>query len=339
MSEAALHSVVVPVFNEVEGIERFHERCDAAMTAIGDPFEIIYVDDGSSDGSWAALSVIAAADPRVRLVRLSRNFGHQVAITAGIECAVGTTVTVIDADLQDPPELIAELLARWRAGADVVYAVRTRRSGEKRFKLATAAAFYRLMRWLADIEMPVDAGDFRLLSRLAVEALLSMPERDRFVRGMFAWIGFETAVVTYERDARVAGASKYPLAKMVRFALDGLLGFSMRPLRLATWLGLIVSAGAFVLAVVLIVARLLGHIPVQGWTSLAVLVLLVGGVQLVTVGALGEYVGRIYNEVRGRPLYLVRERRGFEPADDGPAASGPPARDTVATPRLTSRER
>jgi dolichol-phosphate mannosyltransferase len=310
--EKATHSVVVPVFNEVEGLEVFHERCRATLEGLGEPYELIYVDDGSHDGSWEVMSTIADREPNVRLVRLSRNFGHQVAITAGMECATGATVTVIDADLQDPPEVIPELLARWRAGADVVYAVRTRRSGESRFKLATAAAFYRLMRWLADVDMPVDAGDFRLLSRRAVEALLSMPERDRYVRGMVAWIGYETAVVHYERDPRVAGESKYPLARMVRFALDGMMGFSMRPLRLATWLGLIVSAGAFVLAVVLVVARLLGHIPVQGWTSLAVLVLLVGGVQLVTVGALGEYVGRIYNEVRSRPLYLVRERRGFD---------------------------
>ena len=180
------------------------------------------------------------------------------------------------------------------------------------------------MRWLADVDMPADAGDFRLLSGRAVEALLSMPEHDRYVRGMVAWIGYETAVVQYERGPRLAGETKYPLGRMVRFALDGIMGFSMRPLRLATWLGLIVSAGAFLLAVVLVLAKLLGHVPVQGWTSLAVLVLLVGGVQLVTVGALGEYVGRIYNEVRGRPLYLISERRGFGPGQDRPAAGTPP---------------
>jgi dolichol-phosphate mannosyltransferase len=326
MNDALLHSVVVPVCDEGAGLARFHERCRAVLEGLGEPYELIYVDDGSRDGSWGVMSALADRDPSVRTVRLSRNFGHQVAITAGLECATGATVTVIDADLQDPPEVIPELLARWRAGADVVYAVRISRGGEKRFKLVTASVFYRVMRWLADIDMPVDAGDFRLLSRPALEALLSMPERDRFIRGMVAWIGFDTAVVEYVREPRLAGRSKYPFAKMMRFALDGIMGFSMRPLRLATWLGLIVSAGAFVLAVALVIARLLGHIPVQGWTSLAVLVLLVGGVQLVTVGALGEYVGRIYNEVRGRPLYLVRERRGFGPGHDDPAPDRAAAR-------------
>ncbi len=316
MDDAVLHSVVVPVYDEEEVLARFHERCRAVLVGLGEPWELIYVDDGSRDKSWEVMSAIADREPSVRLVRLSRNFGHQVAITAGLDCANGATVSVIDADLQDPPEVVPELIARWRAGADIVYAVRTRRSGEKRFKLATASAFYRLMRWLAEVDMPADAGDFRLLSGRAVDALLSMPEHDRYVRGMVAWIGYETAVVPYEREPRLAGETKYPLARMVRFALDGIMGFSMRPLRLATWLGLIVSAGAFLLAVVLVIAKLLGHVPVQGWTSIAVLVLLVGGVQLVTVGALGEYVGRIYNEVRSRPLYLVRERRGFGPGQD-----------------------
>lgn len=311
MPEGVLHSVIVPVYDEEAGLAQFHERCHAMLEGLSEPYELIYVDDGSGDGSWEIMSAIAAREPSVQLVRLSRNFGHQAAITAGIQCATGTTVTVIDADLQDPPEVIPALLARWRAGADVVYAVRTKRSGESRFKLVSAALFYRVIRWLADVDIPMDVGDFRLLDRRAADALMAMPEHDRFVRGMVAWIGYETAVVEYERDAREAGETKYPLGRMVRFALDGIMGFSMRPLRLATWLGLIVSAGAFVLAVALVIARLLGHIPVQGWTSLAVLVLLVGGVQLVTVGALGEYVGRIYNETRGRPLYLVRERRGF----------------------------
>jgi dolichol-phosphate mannosyltransferase len=311
MSDSELHSVVAPVFNEEHGIERFHERCSAALVNAAVDYEIVYVDDGSRDGSWAALEQVAARDPRARLVRLSRNFGHQSAISAGLAHAAGDTVVVIDTDLQDPPEKIPELIARWRTGADIVYAVRRRRDGESGFKRATAAFFYRLLRWLADVDVPLDAGDFRLMSRRAVDALLAMPEHDRYVRGMVAWIGFETDRVAYEREARFADETKYPLSKMVRFALDGIVGFSMRPLRLATWLGLLVSAAAFVLAVYLVIARLQGHIPVQGWTSLAVLVLLVGGVQLVTIGVIGEYMARIYNEVRGRPLFLVRERRGF----------------------------
>ncbi len=308
-----VHSVVVPVYDEADGIDEFHARCSAAMTALGAPYEILYVDDGSRDGSWQRLEALRERDRAVRLVRLSRNFGHQIAISAGIAQTAGETVCVIDADLQDPPEVIAELVARWREGADIVYAVRRERRAESRFKTASAAAFYRFMRWLSEVDIPVDAGDFRLLSRRAADALTAMPEHDRYVRGMVAWLGFTTAEVGYVRNARYAGETKYPLTRMVRLALDGIMAFSVRPLRLATLAGFVVSASAFVAAVALIVLRLTGHLSVvQGWTSLAVLVLLLAGVQLITVGVLGEYVGRIYNEVRRRPLYLVRhtdERR------------------------------
>jgi polyisoprenyl-phosphate glycosyltransferase len=303
-----VHSVVVPVCDEADGIDQFHDRCRAAMTALGEPFEIVYVDDGSRDGSWQRLEAFRESDPAVRLVRLSRNFGHQIAITAGIAQAVGETVCVIDADLQDPPEVIGELVERWREGADIVYAVRRERHEDSRFKTTSASVFYRLMRWLAEVDIPVDAGDFRLLSRRAADALTAMPEHDRYVRGMVAWLGFTTAEVGYNRDARRTGRTKYPLTRMVRLALDGIMAFSVRPLRLATVLGFVVSASAFAAAVLLTVLRLAGHISVvQGWTSLAVLVLLLAGVQLITVGVLGEYVGRIYNEVRRRPLYLVRD--------------------------------
>lgn len=317
MSEHALHSVVVPVYNEVEGIDAFHERCAAAMSQADGDFEIVYVDDGSRDGSWERLRAIAAADPHVRVVRFSRNFGHQIAITAGYDHACGDTVTTIDADLQDPPEIILEMIDRWREGADIVYAVRTERQGETQFKKASASIFYRLLRRLSDVDMPVDVGDFRLMSRRATDALGSMPEHHRYVRGMVAWLGFTTASVGFVRDARVAGETKYPLHKMIKFALDGILAFSTRPLRLATWLGLITSTVAFVSAIMLVVMRLTGMIPVvQGWTSLMVLVLLLAGVQLMTIGALGEYVGRIYTEVRSRPLYLVRESLGFQASRD-----------------------
>ena len=311
-SERALHSVVVPVFNEVAGIDTFHARTASVLSAVDGDYEIVYVDDGSTDGSWERLSDIAASDSHVRLVRFSRNFGHQIAITAGSDYARGQTVTTIDADLQDPPELIPEMIARWREGADIVYAVRTDRQGETRFKKASASAFYRMLRRLADVEMPVDVGDFRLLSRRAVDALKSMPEQHRYVRGMVAWLGLETASVGYVRDPRVAGETKYPLSKMIRFATDGVIAFSVRPLRIATWLGLVTSGIAFVAAVWLIVARVTGIVPVvEGWTSLMVLVLLLAGVQLITIGALGEYVGRIYTEVRHRPLYIVSETRGL----------------------------
>jgi dolichol-phosphate mannosyltransferase len=311
MAHTPLHSVVVPVYNEEEGIHAFHERCSAAMGAVGDDYEIVYVDDGSQDGSWSRLIALADTDPRVHLVRFSRNFGHQTAISAGIEHASGDTVTVIDADLQDPPEVIAAFIERWRDGADIAYGVRTERKGEGWFKLVTARVFYRFMRMMSDVDMPLDAGDFRLLSRRAADSLVSMPESHRYVRGMVAWLGFDAVPVEYVRDARFAGETKYPLRKMMRFAADGVMAFSVRPLRIATWLGLFVSLVAFVTAIALIVLRLAGNFEVQGWTSTAVLILLLAGVQLVTIGALGEYVGRIYTEVRRRPLYLVRERRGF----------------------------
>jgi dolichol-phosphate mannosyltransferase len=319
MTERPLHSIVVPVFEEIEVVGAFHERCSAAMAAVGDPYELIYVDDGSTDGSWDALSDISTSDSRVRLVRLSRNFGHQVAISAGIEYAVGDTVTVIDADLQDPPEVIADMITAWREGADIVYAVRSERRGETWFKRVSASAFYRLIDGLSDVDMPVEVGDFRLLSRRAADALVAMPEHHRFVRGMVAWLGYGTASVDYVRDARAGGTTKYPFGKMVRLAADGILAFSTRPLRVATWTGVMVSIAAFLTAIGLVVARLMGDIPVAGWTSLAVLVLLLAGVQLLTIGALGEYVGRIYTEVRQRPLYLVRDVRGFPGArtDDG----------------------
>ncbi len=282
----------------------------------GDDYEIVYVDDGSHDGSWMKLDAIAASDPRVRAVRFSRNFGHQIAITAGYDHAKGDTVTTIDSDLQDPPELIAEMIERWRSGADVVYAVRTQRHGETAFKRASASAFYRILRRFADVDTPVDVGDFRLMSRRAVDALQSMPEHHRYVRGMVAWLGFATDSVPFVRDSRAAGETKYPLAKMLRFATDALIAFSIRPLRIATWLGILTSTSAFIAAIVLVVMRLTGAIAtVQGWTSLAVLVLLLSGVQLLTVGALGEYVGRIYTEVRHRPLYLVSGLTGFSGTD------------------------
>jgi len=310
-AEKSLHTVVVPVFNEAQGIDGFHQRLSAVMSASGEEYEIVYVDDGSKDGSWQRLAGIAADDDHVRVIRFSRNFGHQIAITAGQAHARGATVITIDADLQDPPELIPQMIARWREGADIVYAVRTDRKGETAFKKLSASVFYRILRQLADVDMPVDTGDFRLLSRRAADALQSMPEQHRYVRGMVAWLGFETASVDYVRDPRMSGETKYPLGKMVRFAADGMIAFSVRPLRIATWLGLATSGVAFAYAAWLVVARITGAITVvDGWTSMMVLVSLLAGVQLTTIGALGEYVGRIYTEVRHRPLYLVSETLG-----------------------------
>ena len=310
---APVHSVVVPVFNEAAGIDGFHARLTAVLTTLGERYEVVYVDDGSTDGSWQHLAAIAAADAHVRVIRFSRNFGHQIAITAGQDRALGQTVVTIDADLQDPPELIPALIDRWRDGADIVYAVRTERKGETAFKRASASVFYRVLRRLADVDMPVDVGDFRLLSRRAVDALQSMPEQHRYVRGMVAWMGFETASVGYVRDPRTAGETKYPLGKMIRFASRRHDSRS-RCDRSGSPRG-----SACVTSLRRVRAMRCGSYSrespasfpsVDGWTSLMVLILLLAGVQLTTIGALGEYVGRIYTEVRHRPLYLVSETLG-----------------------------
>ena len=305
-------SVVVPCFNEDAVIAATHARLAASLGTIANAkAEIIYVDDGSRDRTLDLLRTIAAADPTVRVIALSRNFGHQKALTAGLEHAAGHAVVLIDADLQDPPEVIAEFVARWRAGVDVAYGVRRRRSGESGFKLLTAHAYYRLMGRVSDAEIPFDAGDFRLIDRAVLNALRAMPERDRFMRGMIAWIGFRQEPVHYDRAPRAAGETKYPFRRMVRFALDGMFSFSATPLRIATYFGFVASAMAVVGVVYAFGIRLLTDRVVPGWATLLIAVLFLGGVQLVSLGIIGEYIARIYGEVKERPLYLVRERIGF----------------------------
>src|SRR5579884_1558055 len=300
-----LLSVVAPVFNEELLIEEFYARVCAALGEY--TFELVLVDDGSTDGSAAILDRLAESDPRVRVVYLSRNFGHQTALTAGLDHARGEAVVMLDADLQDPPELIPRMLDHWRAGCDVVYAVRELREGESRFKLATARWFYRLFDKLAQVELEPSAGDFRLLDRRAQDALLSMRERSRFLRGMTVWVGYRQAAVPYRRDPRHAGETKYTLAKMVRFSLDAISSFSYRPLQLATLLGFLISTLAFVAIPAVVILRILGsYLP--GFGSITIAVLLLGGIQLIAIGIIGEYVGRIYDEVKGRPLYLVKAR-------------------------------
>lgn len=313
---AGLVSVVVPCFNEEDVIESTHARLVVVLEALA-PLraEIVYVDDGSADGTFARLALIQAGDSRVRVVRLARNFGHQIALSAGVDHAEGDAVVIIDADLQDPPEVIPELVAEWLSGGDVVYAVRSDRAAESAFKRGSAKAYYRLLNRLADTDVPVDTGDFRLLDRRAADALRSMPEHDRYVRGMVAWIGFDQRSISYSRDPRAAGETKYPFGKMLRFAADGVISFSFAPLRLATWLGFAASALALVGAGYSIVVWLLGD-TVPGWTTLSVAVLLLGGIQLVSLGIMGEYVGRIYREVKRRPLYLVADRTGFDAGTD-----------------------
>jgi dolichol-phosphate mannosyltransferase len=306
--ELSLVSVVAPVYNEDATIDEFHARVCAALDGL--PFELVLVDDGSTDGTPMKLETMAANDPRVRVVYLSRNFGHQTALTAGLDHAGGDAVVMLDADLQDPPEIITTMLDHWRAGCDVVYAVREQRDGESRFKLSTARWFYRLFDKLAQVELQQNSGDFRLLDRRPLDALLSMRERNRFLRGMTVWVGYTQAAVPYRRDSRYAGETKYTLPRMLRFSLDAISSFSHRPLQLATLLGFIISTLAFIAIPVVVVLRILGsYLP--GFSAVTILILLLGGIELIAIGIIGEYVGRIYDEVKGRPLYLVRARRNI----------------------------
>jgi glycosyltransferase involved in cell wall biosynthesis len=328
-----LVSVVAPVYNEDQLIEEFHRRVCAAMDGL--PFELVLVDDGSSDGTPLLLDRIADADPRVKVVSLSRNFGHQTALTAGLDHARGDAVVMLDADLQDPPELITTMLDHWRAGCDVVYAVRSERVGESRFKLTTARWFYSLFDKLAQVELHHNSGDFRLLDRRALDALLAMRERNRFLRGMTVWVGYTQTAVPYQRDARFAGETKFTVTKMLRFSTDAILSFSDRPLQLATLLGFLISTLAFIAVPVVVVLRLLGsYLP--GFGAITIVVLLLGGIQLIAIGIIGEYVGRIYDEVKGRPLYLVRSRRNLldpDPEIDHVSVHEASAAEVLTTPQ------
>lgn len=309
-------SVVVPCYNEQDVIGVTLPRLLAMADGLPDlQTELVFIDDGSRDQTLRLLKGWAERDARIKVLSFARNFGHQVAVTAGIEAATGDAVVLIDADLQDPPEVVPEMVAKWREGYDVVYGTRTERAGESAFKRATAKAFYRVMNRLSDIPIPLDTGDFRLMSRRVVDALRAMPERDRFVRGMVSWVGFRQVALPYRRAQRAAGVTKYPLAKMLRFALDGLLSFSTKPLQMAITLGVASSAVAFAGIVYALVVRLATDRWVEGWAALFIAIMFLGGVQLVTVGILGEYVGRIYNEVKRRPLYVIGETVGLDPRD------------------------
>jgi dolichol-phosphate mannosyltransferase len=308
-----LVSVVVPCYNEEAVLRETHRRLIAVLEQLEElRFEILYVDDGSRDATLKILRELQAANERdVRVVSMSRNFGHQAAVSAGLEHAVGQAVVVIDADLQDPPEVIREMIALWREGYHVVYGVRTDRAGETAFKRWSARVFYRLHNRLSETKLPLDAGDFRLIDRRVVDVLLTMPERDRFLRGMISWIGFKQVAVMFARAPRRAGTTKYPLFKMLRFAVDGVISFSFTPLRLALWMGFASLGVALFGIIYAIVIRLYTDDWVRGWASIFTAVLFLGGVQLITLGIVGEYLGRIYAEVKRRPLYIVQERLGF----------------------------
>ena len=309
-------SIVVPCYNEQECLAALHERLGkAARAAVGEDYELVLVNDGSTDRTWPMLKDMAAGDPRLVAVNLSRNHGHQLALTAGLDLCRGDRILIIDADLQDPPELLGDMLAVMaREEADVVYGVRTARAGETRFKRATAAAFYRMLARATDVDIPLDAGDFRLMSRRALNVLLAMPEQARFIRGMVAWIGFKQVPFQYRRDERFAGETKYPLRKMLRFAFDALTGFSSAPLKLASHAGLWLAAGSVIIVLYILVAWASGQ-SIPGWTSLMLVVVVLGAVQMFVLGMMGEYIGRLYSQAKQRPLYIIQEIAGRQGAE------------------------
>jgi dolichol-phosphate mannosyltransferase len=306
-------SIVVPCFNEEQCLGALHQRLSAAARAgFGGDYEIVLVNDGSRDGSWGKMQDLSARDPNLVAVNLSRNHGHQLALTAGLDLANGELILIIDADLQDPPELLGEMVeAMRREGADVVYGVRRSRAGETRFKRATAHGFYRLLARATEVDIPLDAGDFRLMSRRALDVFLAMPEQARFIRGMVAWLGFRQVPILYDRDERHAGETKYPVSKMLRFAFDALTGFSSAPLKLASHAGLALSLGSVIIILYILGAWLAGR-NVPGWTSLMLVVVVLGAVQMFVLALMGEYIGRLYNEAKRRPLYIVKEIAGGE---------------------------
>jgi glycosyltransferase involved in cell wall biosynthesis len=317
MNDAPMYSIVAPIYNEIGNLPEFYRRVKETLDQTGEPWELLLVDDGSTDGSTEKIRELASADTRIKPVIFARNFGHQLAVTAGLDYANGQAVTIIDSDLQDPPEVILDMIAKWREGYEVVYAVRAEREGETWFKLVTASVFYRLIYRITDVDIPMDTGDFRLLDHKVVAVMRQMRERHRFLRGMSVWVGFKQTGVQYKRAARFSGTTKYPFKKMLKFANDAITSFSYFPLQLATYIGFI-AAGLSILAIPLvIVLRVLGSQSFLGQASTLIAVLFLGGVQLISLGILGEYIGRLYDQAKGRPLYIVREA---PPKPQDPAA-------------------
>jgi polyisoprenyl-phosphate glycosyltransferase len=310
-------TIIAPIYNELENIPELYPRMREVMDRTGEAWELILVDDGSTDGSTTLIRKLAENDARVRPVIFARNFGHQIAVTAGVDFARGDAVIIIDADLQDPPEVILDLIAKWREGYEVVYAVREERQGESWFKKTTASLFYRMIYRITDVDIPMDAGDFRLMDRKVVEVMKHMREKHRFLRGMSAWVGFKQVGVSYKRQPRFAGETKYPLNKMIKLALNAVTSFSYFPLQLATYMGFI-AAGLSVLAIpIIVVLRLTTGTALFGQATTLIIVLFLGGLQLISLGVIGEYIGRIYDEAKGRPLYIVAE------APEDPVAAEP----------------
>ncbi|MCK0138491.1 glycosyltransferase family 2 protein [Aliiroseovarius sp. F47248L] len=310
MKSSVTYSFVVPFMNEEAILPALLDRITTLIDKIDGHSEIVFVDDGSRDQGPAIVAEYAARDPRIKMIRLSRNFGHQIAVTAGLNTVEGKAVIIMDADLQDPPEIVHELIAKWKEGYEIVHAQRRAREGETRFKKLTASLFYRLLARLSSVDIPRDVGDFRLVDAKVIQAIKSMPERDRFLRGMFAWVGFRQTLVQFDRPERAAGVSKYPLKKMVRLAMDGVVGFSDAPLRLALWLGALVSLGAMTYGAYIFIMALFTDELIDGWASTIVILSFLSGMNLLISGVIGLYVGRIHNESKQRPLYFISESIG-----------------------------
>ncbi|MGG2088705.1 glycosyltransferase family 2 protein [Priestia aryabhattai] len=312
MSSIVKYSIVVPVYNEEEVIHETYRRLTEVMRSTKETYELLFVNDGSRDRTAEIIKEYSEQDPAVVLLDFARNFGHQIAITAGMDYARGEAVVVIDADLQDPPELILEMIEKWKQGFDVVYAKRTKRKGETYFKKQTAAMFYRFLRAMTDIDIPLDTGDFRLLDRKVCNQMNSIQEKNRFVRGLVSWVGFKQIAVEYERDERLAGESKYPLKKMLKLSMDGITSFSYKPLKLASYAGVTLSGIGFIYLFVVLYLKLFTGSTITGWSSLIVIQLFFSGIILIILGMIGEYIGRIYDETKNRPLYIVREKYQLE---------------------------
>ncbi len=303
------YTIIIPVYNEEAVLHETYHRLTRVMKSLGEPYELLFVNDGSLDQTAKIIEGFSELDQCVQMLDFSRNFGHQIAITAGLDHARGDAIVIIDADLQDPPEVIPQMVEKWKEGYEVVFAKRSKRKGESLFKKWTAAIFYRTLRILSDVNIPIDTGDFRLIDRKVCNAMRSIRERNRFVRGLVSWVGFRQTAIEYVRDERFAGETKYPLKKMLRFSLDGITSFSYKPLKLASYLGLAVSLGSFIYLVISLGQKLFTNSTVAGWTSLIACSLLLNGVILILLGVLGEYVGRIYEETKNRPLYILRSKQ------------------------------
>lgn len=310
--ENKLLSIVVPVYNEQEVIDETFRRLSSVFKDFFMRVEYIFVNDGSKDNTYFILKEIASKNPEVRVINFARNFGHQIAITAGMDYAKGDAIVIIDADLQDPPEVILEMVNKWKEGYDVVYGKRVQRDGETFFKKFTAKVFYRFLDSMTDVKLPVDVGDFRLIDRKVCDAMKCLPERSRYVRGLVSWVGFRQTSVDYHREKRFAGQTKYPLRKMLKLAGDGIFSFSYKPLKLATFIGMLVSAFSFIYLIVVLIQKFVKNDVVSGWASSIAVTLFLNGVMLIVIGIMGEYVGRIYEEVKARPLYIIGELMGFE---------------------------